>query len=263
MPLVDWDFPGLQSLIDDRGDLVIWEKGAPCPHCTEQDPFANALEKSPGKPPTKSTIFCGFCRGDGYIYRDATCITGLVTGVMAGKRNLAEMGFALPGDCVFSPPLTVYPSVSDADRITFTKSSVINEGQVIVRGAAHIGENKSLKSNLEPNEDRLWYLADCALLCEDTSGVIYNCDSDFVFDDKKIVWIGNQPPVGRPYVIKYMAFLEWMVYASALERFDAGRDLAPRVMLRKKHVYFLNGAPGDSPGARQEQVTAFRGLTNI
>ncbi len=263
MPLVDWDFDLLQSLIDDRGDLVIWEKGAPCPQCTEQDPFANALEKTAGKPPTKSSIFCSYCRGDGYIYRDPMCIHGMVTSVMAGKRQLLEMGFAMPGDCTFSPPLTVYPSVSDADRITFTKSSVINEGQVIVRGAAHIGENKQLTSNLAENEDRLWYLADCAILCEDSEGNTYDCDTDFVFDDKKIVWIGNAPPVGRPYVIKYMAFLEWMVYASALERFDNGRDLAPRVMLRKKHVYFLNGAPGDSPAARQDQALEFQGLTRI
>ena len=262
MPMVDWDFSLLQSLIDDRGDQVVWEKGAPCPQCTEQDPFANALPKE-GRPPTKSSIFCDMCLGDGRIYRDPQVIRALVTGIQAGNRTLLEMGFAMPGDMVLSPPLTIFLSVEDFDRITLTTATGVSEGQVIVRGAANTGENKFLKTNLALNEDRLWYLAEDAILCEDVNGKTYESGTDYIFDDKKIVWIGNQPKVGIPYVIKYSAYVEWMVYSTSLDRLDHGRDLAPKVMLRKKHVYFFNGMPGESPGARQEEAIKFQSVSKL
>lgn len=263
MPIVDWDFRQLQSLIDDRGDSVIWEKGAPCPKCSEYDPLGMALERE-GQPLNKSSIHCDMCNGDGYIYRDPQVIRGLITGVNAGQRQLLEMGFAMPGDAVFSPSLTLGAvSVSDFDRITFLFSQPVSEGQVIVRGAANTADNVFLTTHLATNEDRLWYLADCPVLCEDIVGQTYNFQSDYVFDDKKIVWVGNRPPVGRPYVIKYQGFLEWMIFASGMERFDNGRDLAPRALLRKKHVYFFNGPPGDSPGARQREAVEFKTLTSL
>lgn len=263
MPLADWDFNLLQSLMDDRGDEVIWEKGAPCPKCTEYDPLALALERE-GQPRNKSSIHCDMCQGDGYIYRDPQAIRGLVTGVNAGQRQLLEMGFAMPGDAIFSPPLALGAnSVSDFDRITFLFTQPVSEGQVIVRGAAHTSDNVFLETHLAEHEDRLWYLADYPILCEDLKGVEYTFDVDYRFEDKKIVWVGNRPPKGRPYVIKYQGYLEWMVYVSALERFDHGRDLAPRVMLRKKHVYFLHGSPGDSPGSRQREAVEFKTLTSL
>lgn len=263
MALVDWDFGMLQSLVDDRGDEVIWEKGAPCPRCTEYDPLGMALERE-GQPMNKSSIHCDMCHGDGHIYREPQLIRGIVTGVNAGQRQLLEMGFAMPGDAILSPPLTLgHISVSDFDRITFLFSQPVSEGQVIVRGAAHSADNVFLTTHLAENEDRLWYLAESGVLCEDVRGVTYQFGTDYIFDDKKVVWVGNRPPKGRPYVLKYQGYLEWLVYASGLERFDRGRDLAPRMMLRKKHVYFFHGAPGDSPGTRQREAVAFQALTRL
>jgi hypothetical protein len=173
-----------------------------------------------------------------------------VTGIQPNQRDLIELGFATPGDATFSPSLHV-GFIGDFDRITMTTTASV-DSQVIMRGAANLDENAALDTDLTPAQDRLWYLPECITWCEDEDGTVYTVGQDFTTQDKKITW-SNGPNPGKIYTLKYRAFLEWIVYSSPMERFDRGRNLAQRVMLRKKHITFLNGSHATSPTARTEE----------
>lgn len=260
---VEWKLALHDQFIKDRGDLVIHEAAIACPTCRGEDHFAGNLMWE-GKPKKVRSLRCGRCSGDGYLYRNAKVLRGLVTGIQSGSnRQLIDVGFMVPGDCTFSPPPQTGSIIHDFDKITFTHAQSVNDGQVILRGAAHLGNNKQLETDLETNEDRLWYLADNTIWCEDENGVLYRQDADFKFVGKKIRWIGNAPKVGVSYSIKYMAYLEWMAFASPMERIDHGTNLAPKVMLRKKHVWFSTGSPAETPAERQEEQTNFTSRVKV
>lgn len=256
----DWDFQLLDDLVQQRGDEVIHEIAIACP-CRIEDTYASGI-KIDGRPARVRSLSCPQCHGDGFIYRDAQCITGLITGIMPGNRSLNEMGYASPGDATFSPSLESRP-VEDFDKITMLTSNALNEGQVIVRNAANLSDNQMLKTDLAENEDRLWYHADCSIWCEDSAGVIYQEGSDFELDGHIIRWIGSRPDEAQAYVLKYTAFLEWLAYAGPMERYDRHRGLGQRVQLRKKHVYFLGSSDKDTVEKRQEVEREFTTRTKI
>lgn len=254
MTLPDWDLPLLQELIDARGDKVIHEIAVTCSTCRNGDAFASFVNVD-GRPGNIRSLACPNCHGDGFVYRDPKILQGLVTSLTSGNRQLQDIGYARPGDAVFSPSMLVR-SISDMDRITMTVATSI-DNQVILRGAATMQENAMLETDLETNEDRLWYLPESVIWCEDANGVIYYHGVDFTFDGKKVVWSGNTPETGTLYSIKYRGYTEWVSYASPMERYDQGRDLAARVLLKKKHVYFLNGNQADTAVDRATEASAF------
>src|SRR5690606_15376076 len=98
-------------------------------------------------------VNCDRCHGSGFIYRNPTVVKGLLTQINAGNRQLLEMGIAAPGDCVFSPSLHA-AEIHDMDKITLGVTDILNEGQVIQRGAA---KRSQASTSLAENEDRLWY----------------------------------------------------------------------------------------------------------
>jgi len=251
MTLPDWDFVVLEELVESRGDEVILETGVACV-CRREDSAASMTTKDK-QPTTLRKINCNECQGDGYIYRNARCVKGLITSIQAGpNRKLIEGGYAVAGDAVFSPSLSI-GRIGDFDRITFTHSETIGDGQIIFRGAAQYNENQGLRTDLTVAEDRLYYLGDCAIWCEDENGVAYFQNADFVLEDKVIRWIGERPAIGIFYTLKYTAFLEWIVYNTPLERVDVGRSLAQKVVIRKKHVAFATGSFADTPAKRQTE----------
>jgi hypothetical protein len=251
MSLPDWDFAKLEELIESRGDDVILETGVACT-CRREDALASGTLKD-HQPAAVRRMTCNDCQGDGFIYRNARCIKGLITSIQAGpNRKLLEGGYAVAGDAVFSPSLHA-GRIGDFDRITFTYSEFVGDGQIIMRNAAHSGENKDRRIGVAKNEDRLWYQADCAIWCEDDNHVLYVQNEDFVLEGKVIRWIGKKPNNGVFYTLKYTAFLEWIVYNTPLARIDQTRNLAQRVLIRKKHVAFHTGSFADTPVKRQEE----------
>lgn len=258
---IDWDFGLLNELIEARGEDAILERGIACP-CRNGDHYASFIKKD-GKPANVRRLSCPQCRGDGYIYRDSTCVKGLVTSINPGKdRKLIEMGYAVPGDLTFSPSPRG-PKITDFDKMTFKFSQPVNAGQVIMRGAAQMEENATYVTDLAPEEDRLWYEADCAIWCEDENGVVYQCGTDFEFDAHKIVWRGNAPDQGTLYTVKYLAFLEWIAYNTPFDRVDRHRNLGQRVLLRKKHVAMTTDPPSDSVSDRDDAEVEFTTRTKI
>jgi hypothetical protein len=234
---VDWDFSLLESLIQDRGDLVIHETAVACP-CRKEDFFAGLIHHN-GRLAKARTFYCPNCSNNGFLYRDARPVLGMITSVNSGNRSLIEFGRAEPGDLVFSPSLDA-GRISDFDRITMTYPAPVDDGQQIMRNVANLGENQSKNLGMAADEDKMWYQANEAIWCEDENGIRYIQGSDFAFVEKKIKWIGNRPDDGTWYTIKYTAFLSWISYITQQTRFDQARNLAPKVVLKKEHVAFGN-----------------------
>lgn len=258
----DWDFQLLESLIQDRGDLVIWEMALACPACRHEDSTASFNEQSPTELTRIRKVNCASCHGTGFIYRNATVVRGLLTQINSGNRQLLDLGIAAPGDCIFSPSLHA-AEIHDMDKITLGVTDVLNEGQVIQRNAASLSNAQHVLSSLSANEDRLWYASDGnALWCEDENHVVYDLNSDFQIIDNKIVWTGRIPADGVFYSLKYSYFPEWIAYVSPLTRVDVGRNLQQRAVLRKKHVAFMNNnAP--TPASRQSEQLELTGRMKI
>ena len=236
---IDWTFPNLTGLINNRGETVIHEIGMRCT-CVLEDTHAGQMERT-HVPRRRTTYKCNICGGSGLIYRDPKRIVAIITDIRE-TMSRDEAGWLIPGDCVMS----VKPEyqVASTDLITFTWSQPLPEGQVIVRGAGTQSDNTSRKTLLEENEDRLLYNADSAIWCEDEDETTYTSGSDFIMDGSKIIrWIGRTPARNKRYVVKYNAFLEWEVFAPPNVRRDRDRSLGDRVLLRKLHVARVNEDP--------------------
>lgn len=263
MTLPDWSFSRLEELIESRGDTVIHETGSACPVCQVHDVYGSTILRD-GVPATISSgrINCPRCYGVGWIYRNPQSILGLVTSVQSGaNKTLIENGWAVPGDAVFSPSLNELP-LSDFDRITMCHPVPVGAGETIIRGSANMEDNAGLDTGLTENQDRLWYIPECTIWCEDEDGVAYTQDVDFTFDEKIINWTTG-PAIGKVYVLKYFAYPEWIVFASPFTRFDNNRSLGQKVLIRKSHVAFVNAHEVDTPAKREEEYTGLQASLDI
>lgn len=239
--------PGLQEgLIDNRGSKLVHEIAISCT-CRVEDTFAGL--KNDGKERRRDP-FCPRCRGDGWLYRSARLVIGLVTSIR-GQRNILDAGIAMPGDMQFSPQFgegcgdQATRSIGAWDRITKTWPEPLDDGHVLVRGAATAFENKGLQTFLKPNQDRLWYEPAESIWCEDEDGVVYSADADFVLGPGKIItWVGRKPEDAKRYTIKYQAYFEYIVFQPSLERRDRDNvNLGQLVFLRRRHVALINASP--------------------
>jgi len=245
---IDWTFSSHEGQINNRGETLIHEIGMRCP-CSNEDTHAGSILRK-DVPRRRKTFICSNCVGTGYIYRDPKTIIAMITNISEDYAR-QEAGWAIPGDAIMSP-LPEY-TVSTGDLVTFTWAQPLDEGQVIVRGAANMSDNTARKLNLEENEDRLWYNAVSGIWCEgldNETTTVYRNNADFVLDGSKVIkWIGNSPRKGSTYTLKYMAYLEWEAQVPPATRRDRDRDLGARVLLRKKHIAQVwdssNSAPGD------------------
>ena len=241
---IDWNLPLHRGQVDDRGETLIHEVGLRCT-CNQEDMFTGETEHGVQVARKRRRFGCLVCGGYGYIYRNPRPLIGMVTSIRQNKAQL-EAGWAMPGDAT----LSVKPDyvISAGDLVTFTWAQPVSDGQVLIRGAATIGDNQTRKTGLEDDEDRLWYNAINAIYCEDEDGKVYRPDSDFVLTGSKILkWIGASPIKSKSYTIKYNAYLEWVVFMPPDIRRDHDRDLGTRVAIRKRHVALINSSASISP----------------
>jgi hypothetical protein len=229
---IDWDFRNLDGFINNRADTVIHEIGLRCT-CENTDTFAGIVEQTHAI--RRNTSFkCDICMGEKFIYRNAKKIIGNITSISEQKVQ-QDSGWGNPGDCILSPKLNYI--VSAGDLITFTHAQPIPDGQVILRGAANIETNARKNTNLESNEDRLYYHAAEGLWCEDEDGNTYESNNDYILDSSKIIkWVGASPAEGKLYTFKYTGYLEWIAFIPPAERRDRNRDLGQKVILKKRNV---------------------------
>lgn len=182
--------------------------------------------------PNESRPTCAVCHGFGYFYPfPPEQIRGLISDVKIDKK-LIEVGFAMPGDLLFSPlPGTAH--LSDFDLIILPwRQGVPSEGEVIVRGS-----DSTLPANVDNASYRMDWVQGAWTTNADTGVVTpYIPNTDFTWNGRQITWIGNQPAVGTPYSIQYSGMFEWIAYTSPQPRIAFGQDLGQRVVLRKRHI---------------------------
>ncbi len=244
----------LQSrFIDDHGTKLVHAVAIKCP-CRNEDVFASMGEDGANAVSVANHALCG---NERWLYRDPKPIIGLVTG-MNQQLTTVEMGFAQPGDMLFSPQLLdkgtgcQQRAIGQWDRLTATIPQILDGGQVIIRGAGTAGENRGLTASdgLAENEDRLWYEpAGAPVLCIDFNGIEYAAGDYILGPGKKIAWLGKQPADGVRYSLKYMALLEWIAVLPPQERYEQQRSIGQRVMLRKWHVERVNQRLTQTPDA--------------
>jgi len=222
---VEWDYTKQEDFISDRGTEVVHEMGIACT-CRPTASFNTAHSPK---------VYCPICGGYGFIYRNPRRVEGLLVGITQ-SRMLVMSGYAIPGDCLFSPHLKLDPAIGDFDRITFTHPQPLNEGQIIVRGEGTKGDDRSYPLGLQTNEDRLFYQAAKALHCEDEFGKVYKEGVDFELKGRVICWDDSSIPINTRYVLKYEGYLEWIAFVGPFERRDRAEDLGQKVLLRKRHV---------------------------
>lgn len=224
---------------------MIHEIGLRCT-CNPEDLHAGQVKHGSHVLRRRSKFRCEICGGEGYVYRQPRKIVALLTSVRQ-QRSQLDAGWAVPGDGIVS----VKPDVvlSGGDLLTYTWPEIVPDGQVIIRGAAHINDNKTRKTLLETNEDRLLYNGVASIHCEDENGVVYNSGADFILDGSKIIrWVGSKPRAKTVYTLKYTAYLEWVVFFPPDIRRDRDRDLGQRIAIRKRHVALANDDPSGAPG---------------
>ena len=251
----DWDFVLMGEFNESRSEDVLVERGISCP-CRGEDVYGSTIDHH-NKSATRRIYGCRQCNGLGYIYRDPIVIRAAISSVETGRnRQLLEMGYAMPGDCMCSPGLRTR-EIQDFDRITVGYASPVSGGQIIMRNAANLNDNGMRDLGLDPVEDRLWYTADCVTWCEDSEGNVYAAGVDFVIEGKTLTWGSRRPTDGVMYTIKYNAFIEWIVYASPMTRFDRNRNLGQKVLLRKVHTALQNDYKFETAEKRAEQEIEF------
>jgi hypothetical protein len=255
---IDFTFPLQEGFINNRGETMIHEVGLRCT-CNPEDLHAGQVKHGSHVLRRRSKFRCDICGGEGYIYRKARKIVGLLTSVRQTRSQL-DAGWAVPGDALVSvkPEITI----SGGDLLTFTWPEVVPDGQVIIRGAAQISDNQTRVTHLEADEDRLLYNAVASIYCEDENGIVYNSGADFILDGSKIIkWVGSKPSQKTVYTIKYTAYLEWVAFFPPDIRRDRDRDLGYRVAIRKRHVALANDDPAGAPGDKTPFCDRLQGCT--
>ena len=241
------------DFIEARGVKVVHEIGMKCPCRASEDVFASMVNDAKG---AANRPWHGLCEGRGFLYRDAQELTGIAQGI-SQRIDPIELGWAQPGDMLFSPQLPERSGrrIGQWDRLTATWTQPLDGGQVIVRGAAGMGDNVG-RSDLAASEDRLWYApgtdADDVIWCEDEDGVVYEPGAFVLGEDNRaaIRWIGRAPTLGKAYTLKCRVYFQWIVVAPPMERYDQGaEDIGARVLCRKWHVQQLNSATALNQGA--------------
>ena len=245
---IDFELVQQAEFIDQRASTMLWEIAVACT-CAVNDTYAGLIDDGKAR---RTDPSCPRCNGIGFLYRAPRTVRGMVTS-MKSQRNMLAGGYGTPGDMVFSPQFITGVSLSSYDKLTATWAQSVDEGQVIVRGAANMGENAALQTDVNRDEDRLWYEPTEAVWCEDEHGKEYK-QGDFVLGPGRLIrWVGSQPLVGTRYTLKYRAYLEWIVFVPPQERLDRDNiNLGQLILLRRRNVAFVHESPRISA---QERVT--------
>ena len=183
--------------------------------------------------PENADLNCIRCKGLGVYWFDPKTITAIVTGLDSDRtgRQWLQNGIALPEDmsCSASPGLT--RRFKDYDKIIPKWN----------RGFPYPGELLQRGS-----KDRLLYVPMGNFIriskINPVTGVetVWVKNTDFVIGGdlgKTVQWVaGRGPGMDDIYAVTYEPRFEFICWAPPAPRWERGRDLGQRIILRKIHL---------------------------
>ena len=219
---VPWLYQGLWQEQDQGGQaytLIVY-KMAPCP-----------CGQNPGSP---ADLSCQACAGTGILYPvPPRRVLGLVSRLDL-KTELVAMGLAQSGDLqVSTQPGALHLDPFDLCFVPWDVG-VPMMGQLVVRGTG-AADTLSYRATLA---EGVWTV-------DATTGQIttYQVDQDFTVAGRTVTWVGNSPPAGTQYTIRYSGDFEWVVFDAPDQRVAFGVDLGQRALLRKRYLLLPNAPP--------------------
>lgn len=203
-----------------QGEKVVHYRGILC-SCT------------PSGRPEEAILTCKRCNGLGVFWIDPVTIIAVITGLDSDRsgRMWLQTGMALPEDMSCSPLPNSKRRFKDYDKVIPTwNRGFPYPGELLMRGS----------------KDTLMYTPVGKILrvsqVNPDSGVetLWTEDVDFVrsgTDKKMMVWNANVGPAyGTAYLVLYEPRFEFLSWTPPAPRWEKGRDLGLRVLLRKVHL---------------------------
>jgi len=217
---VPFSIPDHNAFVAFHGQTLNYYSEAVCP--CQFSPYSTD--------PNRPLLNCQVCQGGGHVYTGPTTIIGLVTSIR-NQQELIDIGVAAPGDFILGMPPTSSVYLKDFDIVQIPEMPLGFYGQVIVRGAGAT--------------DTLAYTP--SVISRVFSGnpatgatTNYTQGTDFTVSGKIITWVsGHGPNPTSTYSISYNCVYDWVLFVSAMERFDgSSTNLGQRAILRKRDVVF-------------------------
>ena len=183
--------------------------------------------------PEDADLTCQKCNGLGVFWIDPITITVIIVGLDSDRagRMWLQTGMALPEDMSCSPLPNIKRRIKDYDKIIpMWKHGFPYSGELLLRG----------------KKDRLLYLPVGAIQKVlqinplTAAEQVWEQDVDYILDGgdgRTFRWIdGRGPSFGSTYSVLYEPRFEFVSWTPPAPRWERGRDLGYRVLLRKVHL---------------------------
>ena len=189
---------------------------------------------SPTGKPEDANITCVRCNGLGMYWINPKKIVAIITGLDSDRtgRMWLQTGMALPEDMSCSPLPNSQRRFKDYDKVIPTWSRGFPyPGELLIRG----------------KKDKLIYTPVKKILRvsqvnpETGTEITWEQDVDYVLggtEGKTLIWNSNEtsPAFETVYAVVYEPRFEFVSWTPPAPRWEKGRDLGLRVLLRKAHL---------------------------
>lgn len=180
-----------------------------------------------------SNINCLKCNGLGVFWSDPKVINAIIVGLDSDRtgRHWLQNGIALPEDMTCSAYAADARRFKDFDKIVPTwRVGFPYAGDLLQRGSRDrlmykpVGRmQKVSRTNPETGVVTTW-----------TQGIDYNVAGP---ESREIEWVpGHGPSLDTIYAAVYEPRYEFVSWSPPAPRWERGRDLGRRVLLRKLHL---------------------------
>jgi len=188
---------------------------------------------SPTARPEEADLGCMKCNGLGVFWVDPITVIALVHGLDSDRsgRLWLQTGIALPEDMTCSPLPNAARRFKDYDKVIPTwPRGFPYPGELLIRGQKDtliyrpVGKIMRVSQVHASNgKETLWVQGE---------------DFEMVGEDlKKLEWLPNKGPTANStYSVLYEPRFEFVSWTPPAPRWERGRDLGVRVLLRKIHL---------------------------
>ncbi len=174
------DFNGL---LHRHGITVSWEEGILCSCWGTVDGGQLTYQTREPDP------YCKLCRGEGYSYKEPKIFDGVVLQKMDFNLMFNVMGQYENGDMQMTVPsdTPIWSKGAQGDRITIM-DRYVTQFEEVVKG-----------------KDILRYVP-AEMQSVQWGDTVYNLGTDYHIEGDEIVWVGNQPPDGVWYGVRFFTY---------------------------------------------------------